>query len=60
MMKMNNKIASYSTPSAIWTLDRKNKIVTLTFKSTGKQINYYPGNSNYDRRFKTILLRDAV
>jgi len=57
---MNNKIASYSTPSAIWTLDRKNKIVTLTFKSTGKQINYYPGNSNYDRRFKTILLRDAV
>ena len=60
---MNNsyyRYASYATPSATWTYDRVEKIVTLFWKANANKIQYKYGSKHFEEHRDRILRRAAT
>ena len=51
------RYASYATPSATWSFDLVEQVVTLFWKSNGKQIKYRQGNKNFEYHKSRIIKR---
>ena len=55
---MNNyRFTSYATPSATWTFDSKENVVTLFWKENGKKIKYKPTAKHFVEHRNRILAR---
>jgi hypothetical protein len=51
------RYASYATPSATWTYDCIEQVVTLFWKQNAKQIQYKEGCINFQKHKARILRR---
>jgi len=51
------RFASYATPSATWTYDCIEQVVTLFWKANAKKIKYREGCKHYQEHKNRILAR---
>jgi hypothetical protein len=51
------RYASYATPSATWSYDTVEQVVTLFWKQNAKQITYRQGNKHFEEHRARIIRR---